>query len=240
MSSGLIKTSIGEVDIAVAPTSYGNTSLRYGVFWETIRNQEQVLADLGYSPKDCVFTYLIGADGIKTVDSTHKALTIGCDVLVTRELHMPFMMSTGDCLISVFYDPTQKIMAMVHTGFMGMELNLPEKVVTYLQSMKSRPNDLQIWIGPGIRKESYLMPTDKVHQKDVDKWKNYLVELDQNTIQIDLVGMLQDKLTSLGVLPDNIIDSKLDMAAATNLYSHYRASRSGEKEGRNAVVAVMK
>lgn len=240
MSSGLIRTSLDAVDIAVAPTSYGNTSLRYGVFWETIKNQETVLQELGYLPKDCVFTYLIGADGVKTVDASHKALTIGCDVLVTREVNMPLMMSTGDCLISVIYDPVGKIMAMVHTGFMGMEMNLPEKVVQYLKNMKSNPRDLQVWIGPGIRKDSYIMPTEKVLQKNGEKWKNYLTQVDQDTIQIDLVGMLKDSLVQSGVMNEHIVDSGLDMAAATNLYSHYRASRTGEKEGRNAVVAIMK
>mgnify|MGYP001574386810 CR=1 FL=1 len=102
----------------------------------------------------------------------------------------------------------------------------------------SKPSDIIVYVGPGIHKESYKF--ENPIQKNLPGWEPFLEDLPDGQTAIDIVGYNTAQLTDSGVLQGNIEACPIDTALDVNMFSHYRAVRTGEQEGRFGTVAMMK
>jgi copper oxidase (laccase) domain-containing protein len=226
----------------------GNMAHRYGDADEVNVSRAKFLAALGLTPADCVRLAVTEgtADRIRVVgrDLAGRSMDGGdpdfyCDAFITDEPGLALWLLVADCLPIIFFDPQTPRIALAHCGFVSTDLRLAAKVVAKLQQLGSNPADLQVVIGPGIQAKSYIF--DNSHMKSTGpEWKSFLTHPDPTHTAIDLFAYNLAQLTGAGVPESQIHVSAVDVATDPDFFSHVRSWRTGEPEGRFAVLIALK
>lgn len=160
---------------------------------------------------------------------------VAADALVTNVPGAGLLLPVGDCNAVAVHDPVHNVLAVVHLGWQSTVAELATKIVQYLQQKyHSSAADLRVYVSPSIRAESYVFET--VSQSDDPAWKDFLKPMDGG-IGVDLPGYNRQRFIEAGVLPEHIEVAPTDTATSDNYFSHYRAMRNGESEGRFALLA---
>lgn len=215
----------------------------YGTHDEVIRSRTSFLAKNGLRLEHCVVPALSHGDTILPVGKAEcgrGALTpddpVDAEAIVTAEHGVVLFMLTADCFPVAYHDPIRGIIALAHLGWRPAGKLLAGNVVRLLvDRYGSKPADINVHIGPGIHAASYRK-TD-IEQKDDPRWQPYLSPVpDSDETAIDLLGFVVAQLADSGVLSANITIDQTDTAASDATFSHYRAKRTGEPEGRFATV----
>jgi copper oxidase (laccase) domain-containing protein len=120
-------------------------------------------------------------------------------------------------------------------GWKPTDKQLASKVIDEMKRVyESSPDDISVFIGPGIHKESYVFKNPA--QKELPGWANFSTDLPSGETQIDILGHIQEQVLRSGVLQKNIEINSIDTARSTEYFSHYRTVRVGEVEGRFATI----
>ncbi len=160
------------------------------------------------------------------------------DALVTSVPGAALMLPVADCNAVVIHDPVQNVLALVHLGWQSTVAQLATKIVKHLQrTYHSSATDLRIYFSPAIKAESYIF--DEVKQADDPAWKDFLHSMDKGT-GVDLPGFNRKLFMNAGVTAEHIEVSPVNTATSDEYYSHYRSVRTGESEGRFALIVCLK
>lgn len=112
----------------------------------------------------------------------------------------------ADCLPVFFYDPEHEAIGVVHAGWRGTNLGIAPKCVRVMEEeYGTKPEDVQVFIGPGICKECFEVGPE-VRDTFAENWPfidEYAVPKGEK-YYIDLKGVNKRELTDMGVLPENI------------------------------------
>ncbi len=220
--------------------SDGNMSVKWqATDGEAETNRALWLKRFRVLPTDLVVGSLNLGVNFAVVDARNKGQMIeDVDALITRELQVPLFMVVGDCFPVVLFDSHKNQLALVHLGYQGIVGGLLLGVVGELVAFGSRAEDIEMRIGPGVKKESYVFPVEEVRQRSLDGWGEFLDMQGNGKIGIDLAGYLVKQAKDLGIKKIDI--SPVDTIRDLNYFSHYRSKRiTGEPEGRIAAVAMM-
>lgn len=234
-----------KVRAAISSKSDGNTKPEWGPLKDT---QVAIgkLAEAVELDADHIVIMDVGAnqgawDEIVDVTSAegrgvaNPAERIPADALVTKVPNVGLMLPVADCNAVAIHDPVHNVLAVVHLGWQSTVAELATKTVQYLQGkFHSSAPDLRIYLSPAIKAESYVF--EKVSQGDDPAWKDFLHKTDKG-YGVDLPGYNRQRFIEAGVLPEHIEVSPINTATSDNYYSHYRAVRNGEPEGRFALLA---
>ena len=227
-----------EVLYATSDVHDGNLSFLWGERGAVAENRRKFLAAHGVRPQDCAVIEAEHGERIVTVGAADRQKNIPAEALITSEKGVVLFLLVADCLPVAFYDPVHRVIALAHLGWKPTNLKLAQKVVAELaRGFAAKPRDLHVSIGPGIRKESYRF-TDPV-QKSLPDWAPFLAELPTGETEVDIVGYNVRQLRDAGVAEANITVDPHDTAASPDYFSHYRAVRSGEPEGRFAAILAL-
>jgi len=158
---------------------------------------------------------------------------VHADALFTRTPGIGLFLPIADCVATVLYDPTQKILALLHLGRHSSIARLMTKMIEHLQNQGSNPNDLVIWMAPSVDQENYRL--DYFDHKDEDEWRDFAVAKDDG-IYLDLRGFNKNLAIQSGVKPENIYTSPINTATNSNYFSHSQ----GDVSGRFAVLAMIR
>ena len=130
---------------------------------------------------------------------------------------------TADCAPIFIYDSKSELIGLVHSGWKGTQKGISKNAIDLFVENGSRPNDIQVFIGPLIKKCCYEVKNN-VSSKFDDK---YILKND-NKIFLDLETKIIDDLLSCGLNLKNIKFSKL--CTFENQICHsYRKSNSIER-----------
>jgi copper oxidase (laccase) domain-containing protein len=155
------------------------------------------------------------------------------DAVVCRVPGAGVFLTFADCVPFIVYDAAQHIMAFAHIGWRSMALRFTAKVLRHMTTAEgSRTEDLHAYIGPCIKKESYLY-RDPVQARD-PVWAPYLEPQPDGRVGIDLVGFCLAECAAQGLGRDRITVEPMDTAAHDGQFSHYAATEGGRpgKQGR--------
>ncbi|CAN5765462.1 hypothetical protein BH11PAT2_BH11PAT2_03380 [soil metagenome] len=217
-------------------TRDGNLAFRWGDRDEVFASRSSFLKKAGKDPADCVYMEVEHGDSITHVRDVDVGKTITTEAFLTRDKGVVLFLLTGDCFPIVFYDPHKEVLGLAHLGWKPIDKGLVAKIIEEMGAVyDSSPEDIQIHIGPGIHKESYVF--ENPPHKNLYGWSEFLTISESKETHIDLIGHIQKQLLDSGVLPENIQISPVDTATSSEYFSHYRAIRSGEQEGRFATIA---
>ncbi len=138
------------------------------------------------------------------------------DGLITNQSNLALTTKNADCILFLFYDPVQKVIANVHSGWKGTFQKIAEKtVVKMINYYQCKPSNIICCICPSIRKCHFEVDEDvKDLCSEIFRFTNRLEEFievgeikeGKTKYMIDTVLINQILLKNLGLKEENIID----------------------------------
>lgn len=206
----------------------GNMSFRYGNEKEVIKNRTSFFKSQNIKNK--VNIKVINENKIVFLKN-NSCEQISADSVVTNQPNVLLYICFGDCIPMILYDKKQKIISLTHLGWQSVFSNLQQEIVRYfLEILKSNIDDLEVVLGPSIKKDSYIFKNPI--QSTMKEWKAYLEKINDEEYKIDLNKFVFDSLLKINV--KNIKNSEIDTATNPNFFSHYRYTyiTQDKEEGR--------
>jgi len=187
---------------------------------------------LNFNADNLVFTKQVHGDKVIIVTHENRENILGteADAIITKELNLPIVIFTADCVPIFLVDKYKKIVAAVHAGWKGTALKIVTKVVKGMtEYFESIPNDIIAAIGPSIGPCCYEVKEDlgdffNLNRKDE---KFYISLSEENKKQ----------LIESGILEENIYESLICTKCNNDFYS-YR--RDGTMTGRQLNIIQIK
>jgi YfiH family protein len=212
---------------------YFNLSYSVGDEKEIVdSNRKLFFRELGLNEKMVSYQKQVHEDKISTVNSSGSCGE--SDALITTEMNLGLAISSADCPAIFVYDPVQKVIAAVHSGWKGTEKKILRKTIQKLKNdFNSIPANLICYIGPSISQKNY-----EVGEEVASKFENEFVSLNENKFYLNLSGANYKMLVDEGVRKANVQVSGLCSYEYENILHSYR--REGVKSGRALGVIAMK
>ncbi len=170
------------------------------------------------------------------------------DGLITNKKDITLSTTNADCILMIFYDPTKKVIANIHSGWKG---TLQRIAIETLDNLKKEFNcnmgDIICCISPSIRKCHFEVSKDvkEMFEKEFTDIKEEITEKNiiEETIKeqkwhIDTVEINKIILKQFGVKEDNIIDSKICSVCESEQIHSYRVEK--QDYGLHTLVVAIK
>ena len=160
------------------------------------------------------------------------------DGLITNKKNIAITSKNADCILFFFYDPKNKVIANVHSGWKGTFKRIAIKTVQkMINEFSSNPEDILCFISPSIRKCHFEVDSDVKEmcenifsELSLDKIisKGEIKENKQKYM-IDTVLINKEGLLNLGLKEENIIDSGICSVCHKDEVHSARAEGDGFK-----------
>lgn len=152
------------------------------------------------------------------------------DGLITNQKDIILSTTNADCILFLLYDPINKVIANIHSGWRG---TLDSIVINAVKQMQATYNtqvkDIICCICPSIRKCHFEVDED-VKELFYNKFNylsniNDIIEKKGNKYHIDTVLLNKTLLLKLGLKKENIIDSNICSVCHSNKINSYRIDK---------------
>lgn len=128
-------------------------------------NHRRMLAALGLdSAQTCTVWQVHSADTVIVQGHVpNRRWLARADGMVTDRPNLPLTMRFADCTPIVLYDPVRHVAGIAHAGWRGTVLGAAVSALNALQAAYgTRPQDVQVGIGPSIGPERYQVGEEVV------------------------------------------------------------------------------
>lgn len=222
----------------------GNMSFKAGSKSDVTSNRVSFLAKFKIAPYEHIAMLCNHGSRITYVDHDHFSVgafeledQVQSDVLVTQEKHLALFLLTADCIPLSLYDKTTHTIALAHISRKTFVDGLIQKTITFLSGeLGVVPQNLQVHIGPHIKKDSYVFQLPL--QEEPDVLKNY-IKIKDAMAHIDLPLACTSQLEIHGVLKENIFISPIDTGISKDYFSYYRMKKNNEPDSARMATILM-
>ena len=181
-----------------------------------ISNRKFLFNKLGLSLDNVIVQKQTHSDIINIVDHFEENL-IG-DALITKSRNLGLAISTADCTNIYLYDSENKVIAAVHSGWMGTEKRILEKTLHRLfDEFKSIPKNIYVYFGPSICQKNYEVGAEFKSRFD----EKYMLPSNEKWI-LDLKSANKDMLLKNGITGAHIEMSEICSFENKNYHSYRR------------------
>lgn len=158
------------------------------------------------------------------------------DGLITNKKDIALATTNADCILLLFFDPVNKVIANVHSGWRGTIQRISVKSVQKMvNKFNCKPENIICCICPSIRKCHFEVENDvkEIFEKEFKDLKieqnNDIMEKqkDKEKWNIDTVLINKILLKQEGLKQENIIDSGICSVCNSDLIHSYRVERQG-------------
>lgn len=153
------------------------------------------------------------------------------DILIISEKHPRVIVGNpqADCPILICEDRRKGYTALAHCGAPYINRKLPQDTIKALiDCCKSNLDDIYVYIGSSIKKESYIYDKYPKWATNKEVWDSFIVK-DNNDYHIDLVGAIVKQLRNFGI--KHIEISPINTATHPDYYSHVEEYLGKQKDG---------
>lgn len=198
-------------------------------------------------PKETLLLHQIHSNKVLTIDKNSKIPKndeIKADAIVTNQKNLKIAIKTADCIpILLFSKDRGGIIAAIHAGWRGAKDNIVTNAINEMQKLGAKSQNIQCFIGPCIRKESYQI-SQEFYQDFINEdpnFKKFFIEdkAKSDHFLFNLPEFVKEKLKKEGVnkIKDDLIDTY-----PSKCYNSYRAFCHGKKldNGRNISYILLK
>jgi len=127
------------------------------------------------------------------------------DGLISNIKNSYLMITGADCFPVFFLNSIKNVIGITHCGWRGVLNELPAKMINkFISEFGSKPNDIQVWLGPGIKSCHFEVQNDVACLFE-KKFKNAIINRGAK-ISIDLPKAMMLPLMEAGVKSENIIE----------------------------------
>lgn len=163
------------------------------------------------------------------------------DALITNIPGVCIAVRTADCVPVLLYDPIQKAIAAIHSGWKGTVQKIAKKTIQLMkQEYGSNPADLIAGIGPSIGPEVYEVGQDVIErfQKEFEFDTLFAPKQNSDKALLNLWIANEQILIEAGIPKDHI--EIAEMCTYSNSELFYSARRDGQKSGRLATGIMLR
>ncbi len=202
----------------------------------------KICKQLHLDPNKVIKPYQTHTDKVEIVNEVKKLEQI--DGLLTQQEGLVLLTTSADCTSLLFYDPENKAIGSVHSGWRGTLQAISKKTVEKMvKEFGSRPQDIICCICPCIKQCCFevdqevrdLFYEQYQNMKDIEKIIVRGQEKDgKQKYFIDTTKINQELLLQAGLKIENIIDSGICTMCHPEYFHSYRAEK--ENSGRNAAL----
>lgn len=157
------------------------------------------------------------------------------DSLVTNQRGVGLMIQQADCQAVMLFDPVQKVIAAIHSGWRGSVQNIIEKTLLVMENdYSTSPRDVHAVISPSLGP----CCAEFIHYKEEfpEDFQRYMVKENY----FDFWKISEQQLADAGVLSSNINCAEVCTSCDTDYFSYRRACRLGNGvTGRNCSIIVL-
>jgi YfiH family protein len=212
---------------------YFNLSLSVGDDEKIVKeNRKAFFGELGLSDENVAIQKQIHSDIVRYV--TKGGIVGESDAMITDKKNLGLAIGVADCTPIFIYDPENKVIAAVHSGWKGTANRILEKTVLKLKSdYNSKHEKLVAYIGPSISQKKYEVGKEVADLFD-DKYK---IKKGEKYL-LNVASANYDMLINSGLMKYNIEKSNLCTYEEKDLLHSYR--RDGKKSGRSMGIIVMR
>jgi copper oxidase (laccase) domain-containing protein len=236
------------VRIETSTRKDGNMDYRFGDKQEIEKRREEYWRKKDFKIEN---TYLIKTnpkvfDMVKVLKEKPQQLTEcdGYDSLVTNNPNVVLGLFTADCLQITAFDPKNKVLALIHSGFRWQDAGMIDKTFKIMkEEFGTNPKDVLIHLGNCIAPEYYRWDENILKTTNKNSWIHKTLEKDnhpERPYKIDLRRSALLNLKDIGILEENIIDSNIDCYTNKNYFSHVRSIYTKEKDGRHLTLVKIR
>jgi copper oxidase (laccase) domain-containing protein len=238
----------GDLLIAHGDRRIGNVDPRFSVAeGDWMQNRERFFGHIGLTATDVAVIGIETQRGaldefVDLGDEEPPREAIVTDGLITARPGMGLMLNPADCMPLALYHPDERVLALVHLGWMGIDLGLHDAMLEHTTSVYGvDPEKTIAYLGPSIGPDSYVRSKDSVREGQLDdpRWKGHITQDQEGRLHVDLPGVVKSNLAE-GFGITTIHDSGVDVAADPHHFSYTRHKATGEPNGRNAFVVAMR
>ena len=231
--------------VSAAPFDSLNLGLSRPDQREAVReNYRRFCAAIGTDVTSLVMTQQVHEDAIREATRADvlpdllDPIPYQVDGLVTNQPGLCLTIYYADCIPVLLYDPVQKAIAAVHSGWRGTSLGIAPQAVARLTDLYgSRPENILAAIGPGIGPCCFEthddVPTAMAHRLG-DGAAPYCKPLENGKFAVDLKGLIHWQLCQAGLTPDHVDTLSLCTACHPELYWSHR--KMGDQRGNQAAM----
>ena len=147
------------------------------------------------------------------------------DALISKRPGVTVAIRTADCLPILIVDTRTRAVAAVHAGWRGVVAEIASKTIDTMRlQFGSRPEDLEIAIGPGIGPCCFEVGAEVAVQ-----FRGFFPERKdlQDRTKLDLAETITRQLRRNGVIASQISTSGLCSCCKSEMFESYRRDRQG-------------
>lgn len=158
-----------------------------------------------------------------------------CDALVTNQPGIGLLVQQADCQAILLYDPVQKVIGAVHSGWRSSTLNIIGKTVTVLKKhFRVRPENIVAVISPSLGP----CCAEFIHYRDELPPPFHTWQTSPNFFNFWAISKMQ--LIEAGISNKKIDISKICTECNTDFFSYRRVTKKGDvTTGRNGSLIVL-
>ncbi|HEX7809464.1 MAG TPA: polyphenol oxidase family protein [Thermoanaerobaculia bacterium] len=155
-----------------------------------------------------------------------------CDALWSDESHVAIGIKVADCLPITMIDPTQRVIANVHSGWRGAVQRIAAETLDALERETSfNTANALAYLGPSIRSCCF-----EVGEEVATQFDETFLDRSRAKPHVDLIAYTVAMLESRGISADRISDSGVCTRCDGSIFHSYR--RAGKGGGRNLQIVA--
>ncbi len=188
------------------------------------QNHQYLAKKLHYDKNALVHMKQIHSDIIHIVDENDNFLNPPtCDALITDKTDTPLMVMVADCAPLLFYDDTQKVIAVAHAGRAGAFKNIVRNVVqSFTNDFQSDVKNIVISIGASIGSCCYEVGSE-IYNEAKSLNLEYAMEKKDDSYYLNVGKILKKQLLASNIQEKNIEISNKCSCCNNSTYFSYRA-----------------
>ena len=238
----------------------------YGNRENVLENYRIAAGQLSVDPESITRMPQVHGRDILRVEAEHKGMGVmreipselarhGFDGMITNVPGITLSTTHADCTPVLLYDPDNRVIGAVHSGWKGTCLKIAEAAVKRMTAeFGTRPENLKAIIGPAISMTHFEVRRDVYEQfadafSHIDECRlNELISKDEPASgsaaqndqkwHINMRGFVKLTLLEAGLRPDNIFDD--DSCTFTQSSRFFSHRRDGGKAGAMAAFISIK
>ena len=218
-----------------------NLSFKVGDHDENVISNRKTLAKaIGIDHSALIFPVQTHSSNVVSV-YTGKENLEDTDALITREKGICISVMSADCVPVLLFDPREKVVAAIHSGWKGTVSAIVLKTIKAMQeNFGSKSNDIIAGIGPSICSEVYEVGEELIEKFEEAFGSKQGLALRENGGKgyLDLWEANRRLLAGSGVKEENIEVSEI--CTFKNSDRFFSARKSENKAGRFAAGILLR
>lgn len=193
--------------------------------------RNKLAESLGIDFSNMAFMNQSHSDIVEVYDK--ERVSYEADGIITNQIGICLNVSVADCIGLILYDPINKVLGAVHSGWKGTQQNIAQNAVNKMVNVfGSKPENIRALISPSASGEIYEVG------EDVAKYFPHSIkQISETKYLFDNKNQVKMQLLEVGLLSENI--QIQPECSITDLRFH-SFRRDKEKSGRMSVFAMMK